>query len=289
MATWRRPQHLPRAIASILASEHDSFEVLLADQNEFGETAENLGPLAQDPRLRIFRMAPCGVSVAQNTVAQQARGRVFAITDDDCEVAGDWIRQAELLFEEYPEAGVIVGRVTAGPHDASAGFIPAVERQADALWRSAYEKPELEVMGASMAVRAEVWRKLGGFPARVGPGASFGGGGDYDLVLRAWLSGIAVLESPRLHVFHHGFREWTAAQRLLEGYAFGTALVLGWRTVSRPSLFVHALRAYWRGYRRNASTVVGSALKARAIRPRRVGFFALGLARGGWLALVKRE
>lgn len=292
VVTLRRPLPLRQAVASILACRHDSFELLVADQNAPGETAALLAEWAGDARLRILHMPPVGLSAAQNRAAAEARGEILLFTDDDCEVGADWIAQVEAAFGRHPEAGVLLGAVAAAEHEREAGFVPAVQRREERVWRSAWEKPELEVMGACMAVRRGSWETLGGFPPRIGPGIFLNSGGDYDLVLRAWLAGVAVLETPRVQVLHHGFRSWEQAKDLLEGYAYGTALVLALRTVGRPRLLGRSLWSYWRSYREKRSTLVASAgemaERHKGGQPKRLVYFARGLGHGAWMALGER-
>lgn len=286
VTTLRRPQSLRVAIGSILSSHHDSFEVLLADQNPPGETLEQLGVLSGDPKLRRVETGSVGLSSAQNHCARFAQGDILLITDDDCEVSADWIANAEAAFARHPGAGVLLGNVLAAPHDSTAGFIPAVSRPSERVWASPWSKPELEVMGACMAVRRTAWDALGGFPPNVGPGVALNSGGDYDLVLRALLRGIPVLECPSVAVVHHGFRNWPQAQKLLENYAFGTALVLAMRTGTHPPLFLRSLVAYLRSYLEGRSTVVASTSRRHPqFQPRRIQSFLRGLARGLQMSL----
>lgn len=281
VATLRRPKSLPVAVGSILRCRHDSFELLLADQNPPEETLTQLSDLAEHPRLRRLPMEPVGLSMAQNLCARQARGEILLITDDDCEVEPDWISNAEDAFARFPNAGILLGNVAAAPHNEAVGFIPSVSRPTERLWTSPWQRPELEVMGACMAIRKSAWDAIGGFPPSIGPGAELKSGGDYDLVLRALLMGIPVLECPGVAVLHHGFRSWPQAQALLETYAFGTALVLALRTTRHPALFLYSLYAYWRSYWEGRSTVVASARRRdRRFQPKRIRSFAQGLAKG---------
>ncbi len=289
VATWHRPVTLPTCIASILANAHDSFEVILADQNPSGDTESQLAALAEDPRLRILNVPPRGLSLAQNAAAANARGEILLFTDDDCEVPPNWIADCAAAFARHPSAGLLIGAVDPSPHDVSAGFIPCVTRSEERLWQRAQEKPELEVMGACMAARRTAWNLLGGFPPGIAPGTEVAAGGDYDLTLRALLNAIPVLETPSVRVIHHGFRAWPEARRLLEGYAHGTALAFALRTFRRPSLLFRGLLAYWRSYRENRSTVVASASQSWRHPPRRLSFFARGLLCGAALALSGRE
>lgn len=296
VATLRRPESLPLAVGSILACAHDSFELLIADQNEDGDTARQLRAYLGDPRLHLVGMPPVGLSQGQNLAVAHARGQILLFTDDDCQVPQDWITQTEAAFERHPQAGLLFGEVVAGPHDATKGFIPCVQRPAERVWRYVTDKPALEVMGACMAIRKAAWDLLIGFPSEIGPGKPTSAGGDYDIALRALLQGISVLETPAVWVLHHGFRDWPRAQALLEGYAYSTALVLALRTARHPTIFLRSLQAYWQSYWRNQSSIVASARLSKethamsaGIRPRRLRAFVRGLARGIRMAYLPKH
>ncbi len=62
VATYRRPELLIRAVSSILASDHDSFELIVVDQNE----QSDLEKLFADPRLKVVLTPPVGASAARN-------------------------------------------------------------------------------------------------------------------------------------------------------------------------------------------------------------------------------
>jgi GT2 family glycosyltransferase len=127
-------------------------------------------------------------------------------TDDDCEAARDWITQMAAMVEEQPRTAILFCNVTAGPHDPSAGYVPAFERSRDRRMSSIIAACHGLGMGAGMALRREAVLSFGGFDETFGPGSRFPSGDDWDVSLRALLSGWDVYECARLSIVHHGFR-----------------------------------------------------------------------------------
>jgi len=220
---------------------------------------------------------PVGASAARNLGARATLGELIAFTDDDCEVSPLWLRAIEDAFARQPPAGVVLGSVMAGEHDDSQGFIPACLRRVARMHRRFVDCPELEVMGASMAVRKSAWVTLGGFREAIGPGTSVVAGEDYDLAVRALESGNPVLEFPGAVVTHHGFRTWQQGPSLVEGYSFGTARVVGYHLAYRPVDLALCLIRFWRSYRNGKSLIIRSAPRSSANRPLH---FARGLVAG---------
>lgn len=204
IGTYNRPGQLEIAVRSILANEHNSFELVIVDQNVEELTAD----YSRDPRVKILRMAPQGISAARNAGTKAAEGELIVFTDDDCEVNKGWLSEIEHTFGRYPEAGLILGSVVAGRHDQSKGFIPTCLRVEEKLNGQLGDFAELEVMAACLAIRKRAWQELGGFWEEIGAGRSVRAGEDYDLVLRALQAGISVMECPGVEVVHHGFRTW---------------------------------------------------------------------------------
>lgn len=262
IGTYGRPGQIETAVRSILTNEHNSFELIIVDQN----VEELAVDFSQDPRVKILRIEPEGISAARNVGAKAAAGELIAYTDDDCEVSTDWLRKIENAFDRYPEAGLILGSVVAGRHDQSLGFIPACLQSEERLNRQLVDLAELEVMGACLAIRKSTWQELGGFWEEIGAGRTVRAGEDYDLAVRALQAGIGVVECPDVVVVHHGFRTWEEGVKLIEGYTFGTAFVVGYRLIRRPLDLLLCLRCFWFRFRGKKSRIVESGGNRRGGR-----------------------
>ena len=200
---------------SILAMHHPNFELLVMDQSDDETTRRALSPLlvgeAGDSRLRFFHLNRPGKSSALNAARRQARGRLLALTDDDCECAPDWLLHIERAFDADPSLGCVFGEVVAGPHDAALHYVSVNHVPAPLTIRSVHNwlrmpGPRHFGIGANMAVRADALEDVGGWDPCIGPGAEFGSGDDHDLAVRMLLHGYSVHLCPRARVIHHGLR-----------------------------------------------------------------------------------
>ncbi len=83
LATYDRVSCLPRAIASVLAQEGCSFEVIIVDDASQDGTGDYLATLS-DPRIRIIRAdRNGGPSAARNIGIRAARAEIVAFLDSD--------------------------------------------------------------------------------------------------------------------------------------------------------------------------------------------------------------
>ena len=166
------------AVRTILENDHPDFEVIVLDQSDDALTREALEPFLSDPRVRYLPSASRGRAAGQNAAIHEARGALVLMTDDDCAVPANWLREFEAAFAIDHKVGIVFGNVLPAPHDPATGCIPAYVRQSPFLARGIRDKYRVEGIGACMAVRRSVWRSLGGFDEMLGSGARFRAGED---------------------------------------------------------------------------------------------------------------
>jgi hypothetical protein len=222
IVTRNRHDALARCCRSVLTSRDPDLEIAIVDQSSDDATESAISTLRVDTRLRYHRSPRRGLAAGRNVGFRLTTAPVVAMTDDDCEVGGDWIPEIRRVFAHASPTSVAFGSVLAGPHDAALGFIPTCPVQDEFVGTRLRDKVRLDGMGACMAVRREVWKALGGFDELLGAGTSFMSAEETDFCLRALLSGFAVEVTPKMAVVHHGFRPHGDAAALGFGYWYGT-------------------------------------------------------------------
>jgi glycosyltransferase involved in cell wall biosynthesis len=201
------------AVRSVLSSRED-LELLVIDQSTNDETESALAPFKNDPRYRYVRSSEVGTGRARNMGLRLARGKFVLYTDDDCEVAPNWVATMTSVLESHARVAFVTCNVEAAPHDASAGFVPAYHRDDDLLVKTLLQKCTARGIGAGMAVRRDVALEIGGFDARLGPGTEFPGCEEGDMAVRTLLRGYWLYETAQTHVVHDGFRTWQEGKAL---------------------------------------------------------------------------
>jgi len=207
------------AARSVLDNLHPNFQLIVVDQSADDESRRALEALRGDERLCYVRSTSRGLSRSRNEALRYADTPIVVFTDDDCTVPVDWISTMQQVLDEAPDSALAFCKVSAGPHDASKGFVPAYSCEGTRIHRSYCE--DARGMGAGLAVRRSVALEVGGFDESLGAGARFPSCEDRDLVLRALLAGHAVCTTDRTSVTHLGFRSWEEGRRLVRDSCIG--------------------------------------------------------------------
>lgn len=190
-------------------------EVIVVDNgSREAETLRRLEGEETAGRLRVVRSdRPFNFAALNNLGASQSAADLLVLLNNDVEVlTADWL-DALARHALRPEVGVVgarlvyddltiqhAGVVTGGVH-AFAAHEAVGEPIADGghLGRRHQTRRAAAVTGACLAVRREVWERLGGLDA-----ARFAvDGNDIDFCLRVREAGLAVLYTPDATLFHH--------------------------------------------------------------------------------------
>ena len=230
--TRERPDDVRRALQALLNSDYPHFEVLLAvDPGEKGTTPEFLEALlghewhlarespsvadvlaqvsltaADGKRVRHLTIRGRGVSAARNAAAACADGEILAFTDDDCTVAPDWLQRIASTFAGTPELGALCGPLVPAPHDPTQVYIPEYRPARSVRLTHRFVRPWLLGVGANMAIRAAIFRRLGGFDTRLGGGTPQKTAEDINLTYRILRQRLPVYLDANNGVLHWGAR-----------------------------------------------------------------------------------
>ncbi|HET7543358.1 MAG TPA: glycosyltransferase family 2 protein [Polyangiaceae bacterium] len=206
VCTRNRPEPVARVVRSLLRSPNADLELLVVDQSDGPETENALGPLLSDARLRYCRSKARGKGAALNEGIRAARGEIVVCTDDDCEAPPDWVDEMANALKSQPSAVVAFCSVVPVPHDERAGYVPAYQLKKNRLLRSVSAICGGLGIGAGMALRRDFALSMGGFDEAFGPGARFPSADEWDIAMRALLTGHHVFETAETEIVHDGFR-----------------------------------------------------------------------------------
>jgi GT2 family glycosyltransferase len=227
--------HLGPCLRQVLAQSPAPLEVLVVDDASTDETAR----VAETAGCWVLRLPlRGGGAAARNAGAAEATGEVLAFVDSDDEPRPGWIAALVAAFEDGADmvaGGIVAGsprslveafsQARGGGHDLGAtnGFLP---------WANT----------ANLAVRADVFRSLGGFDAHLMRGS------DMDFSFRAGLAGHVITEAPGALVSRH--HRATLGQLLRQALDNGTnAGRLAWKYQEFPYAFARlrgSPRRVWR-------------------------------------------
>jgi len=162
----------------------------------------------EDRRIRLVSEPRQGLSFARNAGLAAATGPVIAFTDDDVEVARDWVETIITTLDKNPHVDGIGGRVLPA---WECGRRPrwltrehwaplALQDHGDARTTFDRDRP-IGLIGANVAFRREVFERVGRFsPAVQRVRSGIGSTEDHELLTRLYDAGGRMLYLPRMLV-----------------------------------------------------------------------------------------
>jgi glycosyltransferase involved in cell wall biosynthesis len=206
VCTRNRPAPVARVVASLLRPGPEPLELIVVDQSDGSDTETALSRFTADPRFSYVRSQGRGKGAALNEGIRLARGAMIVCTDDDCEASAGWAIGMARALESQATAVVGFCSVVPIPHDPQLGYVPAYELKENRLLSSVGAICKGLGIGAGMALRRDFVLDMGGLDENFGPGARFPSADEWDIALRALLSGKHVYETAELSIVHDGFR-----------------------------------------------------------------------------------
>ena len=243
VCTRDRTESLARCLASLRDLAYDAVEIIVVDNAPTSpHTAELVASLSGELRaprtLRYVREDRPGLDWARNRGIAEAAHELIAFTDDDVQVDANWLMSVARAFAD-PSVMLVTGLVAPSELDTDAqvefedsyggmgkGLLPD-RWQLDTLDDVALLGAHHIGVGANMAFRAELLRRIGGFDTALDVGTPSHGAGDIEMFHRVLMSGAVAHYEPSALVWHSHRRDRTALARQLRdnGRSFGVYLI----------------------------------------------------------------
>ena len=213
IATYNRAEQVMITLRSVARQQAEAslWECIVVDNNSSDHTAENIRAfIAEHPQLNIHYCLETkqGLSHARNAGIAHSSGEIVAFIDDDEHIVPSFIDAYLQLFDNYPDAMSAGGKIIAE--------YPTGRPQ----WMSKYaEEPIANPMdfgqaikvfpksripgGGNMAMRREVFDKIGVFDTALGrSGKKLTGGEESDLFERMAQQGMTCYYVPAAVMYH---------------------------------------------------------------------------------------
>jgi glucosyl-dolichyl phosphate glucuronosyltransferase len=208
LPTFNRADSLQRAIPALLrqTAMPVTYELIVVDNNSTDGTPGVVARFA-DRRVRLVAEPRQGLSYARNAGLAAARAPIVAFTDDDVEVAPDWVETIVTTLARHPEVAGLGGRVLPAwecgrPRWLTRDHWAPLALQDHGDSRRVFDRATpIGLIGANLAFRREVFDRVGTFSPevqRVKDG--IGSTEDHELLNRLYNSGERMLYQPKLLV-----------------------------------------------------------------------------------------
>jgi GT2 family glycosyltransferase len=190
ISAWDRAHELDRCLRSLAPQRSEIHELIVADDG----STDNTAAVAQAAGCTVVRLPTHqGICAARNAGAARATGEILAFVDDDTELQPGWAATLRDAFSSS-SAALIGGRIMVPPPRTFAQrFQGTLEHHHDQTGRNGFLP---FVCGANFAIRAEVFRALGGFDEALLASE------DLDLSFRVQLAGHELAFAPEAALFH---------------------------------------------------------------------------------------
>ncbi len=148
-------------------------EVVVVDDRSTDATARIAAgsPHAATLRLRVVTGDGRGPGPARNRGSESATGSVFAFVDADCVPADDWLERLLAPLERsaatVASAGVVTAHAPRGAIETLQALLLPPSAGSDPPPLTRFDSPRDGVSSASLAIRADAFREIGGFDPRL--------------------------------------------------------------------------------------------------------------------------
>lgn len=166
--TYKRPEKLPRAIASVLNQTYSNVEIIIVDDNNpetdaRKRTEEIMSTYAGNPRVRYIKHEKNkNGSAARNTGARYSQAKYVAFLDDDDEFLPEKIAAQVKRLEELPdEYAVCYTKVVFEKENGN--ISESKENREGDLFFDALTRELSFQAGSNLFIRKEVFDSIGGF------------------------------------------------------------------------------------------------------------------------------
>jgi GT2 family glycosyltransferase len=206
ITSWRAGPRLLACLRSLHAGVSDRvpYEVLVSLNESSADLRDQIAAEVNGARIEAFA-ANLGFGGAVNQAASHARGRYLALLNDDCILESAWLEPLVDLLEGRAQCGIVGGRLLhpdGSLQEAGSVIWPDGSTAAvgdGAASDSAFFARRVDYCSAaSMLIRHDVWKALGGFDDAFYPAYYE----DVDLCLRATAAGWQVWYQPLSDATH---------------------------------------------------------------------------------------
>lgn len=216
VATRNRVSEVNRFLRSLIAQNHQNFEVIIIDQNSDDCLVEIVESYRESLSIIHIQKAKPGASRARNQGRLIAKGDIIAYPDDDCVYPPDFLAKVANFFESDLTWDGLTVRIMDLESDRDA-FDYCLQNSGKVDFITAWSLG----IGPSMFFRAELARQVA-FDEEMGPGETWVAGEDTDYLLHCLDRGANIYYDFELFVRHpRPYANYTVPQLARREFTYG--------------------------------------------------------------------
>lgn len=194
---YNTESYLRECLESLRAQTYTDFEAILVNDGSTDGSRDIALEFTADPRFRLIDQANAGPSEARNTAIEQVRGDYVFFIDSDDLVHPQAIELMMRIFDEHPEADMVVNKLawSRRPRFSTVSKEVTLASGKDELIRTLYQADGSHNSPCARLVKLETIRKAGVFR----PGSLYE---DLDLSVPLYLSCNKIARSGNVLYFY---------------------------------------------------------------------------------------
>jgi glycosyltransferase involved in cell wall biosynthesis len=231
ICTYNRSESLRRTLESLAGQDNiDLSEVLIVDNNCTDRTVDVVEAYRERLAIRRVTESRQGLAHARNRAVADCRGDVLLFTDDDVWLEPGWLAGYQDAIHRFPDADYFGGRILpdwgcAKPRWLGDTPVPLIDGAVGWFDQGAetrvFDSTEPPPFGASLAIRRQLFDKIGEFRVDLGTGGEgLGRGEETEFLMRARNTGAQGVYVGEALCFHAYDQSRLAAAAL---YRYGIA------------------------------------------------------------------
>ncbi len=115
LITRNRQNYLKRCLNSLVNQTKNPLEVIVVDNGSKDQTKRVVNTFKDKLPLRYTYEKKIGIPYARNRALEEARGKILAFLDDDCEADKHWLEEMLKAHRNYPDIAAVQGQSLAIP------------------------------------------------------------------------------------------------------------------------------------------------------------------------------
>ncbi len=238
-----RPERVVDCVNLVLKQDYPGpFEIIVVDNGAADSTTADAvrGNFGHEPRVHYIHEARPGLSRARNIGLQAARHERCAFLSDDIRVEPWWLLTVARGFLRSSDIKAVAGWCAPLYLESDAqihfegllawgsrqGFTPQLVGFESSEDRLHPYRPGAYSNGSNIAFDTEVFRHLGGFDERLGPGTRCRGGEDLDAPVQLLFAGHRIAYEPAMFGWHADLQDERPLSHQLFSYGMGLSSFL---------------------------------------------------------------
>lgn len=228
-----KQKYLRKTLDGLTLQEDKDFDLIVIENGiKSDETKQLCGHFEDDLRIKYVFFEQPGANNARNIGVKNSNGQFIGLIDDDCIPDEDWSLKIKEKHREYPNAGVIGGKVSLRFLDKKPLWLEGIFRNYLAELNWGLEDTGIEnyqyLVGANFSFKRQTFEEINGFNERVGlKGDNLLSNDELDFITSARNKGKEIIYSPEISIKHLIPRERTSIDYLLrKSYFQGRADVI---------------------------------------------------------------